>query len=131
MTLTLCREDGRLLTIAARGQFRKADLEQAQAALEAAIARHGKVRALFIAEDFQGWERGQDWGDIGFMVEHDDDIERIAVVGEARWREEILMFLGAGIRSAPVRFFEPGAAELARRWLAEGGPAIGAEPKPS
>ena len=41
-------------------------------------------------------------------------IERIAIVGEERWKSEALMFAAADLRSAPVQFFPPRAMAEAR-----------------
>jgi len=116
MPATFAQDTDGLLTMTVSGQLRKADLDAAQACAAAAIARHGKVRTLVLAEGFQGWESGQDWGDLGFMMAHDHEIEKIAVVGPVSWRDEVLMFLGAGIRAATVRYFGLDELELARFW---------------
>jgi len=52
-----------------------------------------------------------------FMHEYDPYIEKIAVVADEKWRDQILMFLGAGRRQAPVMFFVSGEEEDARDWL--------------
>lgn len=44
----------------------------------------GKVRILIQLENFAGWEPGEQWGDVSFFFRHDQDIERIAVVGDPR-----------------------------------------------
>jgi hypothetical protein len=48
-------------------------------------------------------------------ADHDDRIERIAIVALARWRSESLMFAAADLRKAPVEFFGEGAMADARR----------------
>ena len=52
-----------------------------------------------------------------FFLNHDADIEKIAIVGDPRWREEALLFTFAGMRQAEVRFFPEYGLELARVWL--------------
>jgi hypothetical protein len=78
-----------------------------------------KPRILAIAENFQGFERGADWGDLGFLFSHSNEIARIAIVGEPRWETQALAFAGAGFRRAPVQFFPTGQEAQARAWLAE------------
>ena len=80
-------------------------------------ARDLKV-LLLLQDDFLGWKKGDNWGDLDFFSEHGDHIAKIAVVGEARWEEQSLVFLGAGNRRGEVRFFQPDEAEKARGWLA-------------
>jgi hypothetical protein len=53
------------------------------------------------------------------------DIEKIAIAGDDRWRDEALMFAGAGVRTGPVRYF--GDSKSARAWLAEDPPAAGGQ----
>jgi len=89
------------------------------------IEKHGggntnldqKVKILVLAEEFAGWGKEGDWGDLTFMYEHDAQIEKIAVVAEDKWKDQILMFLGAGRRQAAVEFFLPGETQAARDWL--------------
>ena len=51
-----------------------------------------------LAEEFSGWGKEGDWGDLTFMHEYDLYIGKIAIVGDEKWKDQILMFLGAGRR---------------------------------
>ena len=51
------------------------------------------------------------------MYEYDPYIEKIAVVAEANWKDEMLMYLGAGRRQASVEFFFYDEEKDARDWL--------------
>ena len=77
----------------------------------------GKIGILVELENFSGWESSERWGDLSFFLKHDADIEKIAIVGDPRWREEALLFAFAGMRQAEVRFFSELELELARAWL--------------
>ena len=74
---------------------------------------------LVIPEDFKGWERGADWGDLTFLDTHDDQIDKIAIVADPQWETEILTFAGAGFRRASVKFFPMSQLTLARAWLGD------------
>jgi hypothetical protein len=94
------------------------------AAEQSALARHidtgSKPRLLVILENFEGWERGADWGnDLDFLFVHSGKISKIAIVAEPRWEALALAFAGAGVRRAPVKFFPPNELAQARSWLAE------------
>jgi hypothetical protein len=78
-----------------------------------------KPRVLAVLENFEGWERGADWGDLEFLFSHSHEIAKIAIVGEPRWESDALAFAGAGFRRAPVKFFPAGQETQARAWLAE------------
>lgn len=77
----------------------------------------GKVRILIQLDNFSGWEPGEQWDDVSFFFRHDQDIERIAVVGDPRWRDEMQVFLFADYRQAEARFFAETDLEPARDWL--------------
>ena len=77
----------------------------------------GKVRILVCLENFSGWEPGDQWGDVSFFFRHDQDIERIAVVGDPHWQDEMQVFLFADYRQAETRFFAEADLEPARAWL--------------
>ena len=76
-----------------------------------------KAKILLLLEGFSGWSKGGDWGDLTFMYEYDPYIEKIAVVADEKWRDEVLMFLGSGRRQAPVMFFSLDEEKDARDWL--------------
>jgi hypothetical protein len=40
------------------------------------IEKGKKVRRLEIIEDFKGWEKMKAWGEVGFKMEHGNDIAR-------------------------------------------------------
>jgi hypothetical protein len=56
-------------------------------------------------------------GDVSFFFKHDKDIEKIAVVSDPRWRDDMLIFLFADYRQAEARFFAETDLEPARAWL--------------
>lgn len=117
MTLLIENEEEGFLVLTVKGTLLKAELERAQGVGAELIRRFGRIRILAILDHFEGWEPGQNWGDMSFLLAHDEHIAKIGAIGEARWREEILMFLGAGIRVAEVKYFTPGEAPLAREWI--------------
>ena len=83
------------------------------------IDRSKKVKILALLEEFSGWGKEGDGGDLTFMYENDPYIEKIAVVAEDKWKDQILMFLGAGRRQAEVKFFFEDEEQNARDWLNE------------
>ena len=120
MSMEMRTEGERLLAIRIHGILRRAELSECQRAAAQMIREAGKVAALILLDGFQGWERTEKWGDVSFFTEYDADIEKIAIAGEERWRDEVLMFAGAGLRRAPVRYFTD--ADSARAWLGDAPP---------
>ncbi len=117
MGATMIEEDGNLRVMRVSGLLKKSELD----ALQETVIRQGStdtdIKLLVIVEGFQGWERGADWGDITFFSTYGDRIGKIAIVADARWETDLLMFVGAGLRRAPVQFFPQGRLTEARAWL--------------
>jgi hypothetical protein len=108
---------GKLLQIKIRGMLKKADYDRIIQIAKAAIAREGKVRALAILDGFEGWERHEDWGDVSFMMDQGQQIEKMAIVGDEKWRDDALAFTARGFRPTAIEFFPALRMNEARIWL--------------
>ena len=75
-----------------------------------------RTSILLAAEGFEGWEPG-DWDDLSFQRENDARIARIAIVGDQKWEDQVLMFAGKGLRQVEIQFFTPPETALARKWV--------------
>jgi hypothetical protein len=117
MPARIQHESGNLFRIDVSGVLRLAELKNVQIVAAEEIARCGRIALLFVLDTFEGWERGADWGDLSFYTEHDQAIDKIAIVGDEKWRDDGLAFAGAGIRKAAVRFYLPMELARARAWL--------------
>jgi hypothetical protein len=120
MPASIHHESGNLFRVRISGVLRQAELKDVQAVAAREIVRLGRITLLFVLEQFEGWERGADWGDLAFYVAHDKDIAKIAIIGEEQWRDHGLAFAGAGIRKAAVQFFPLAEGARARTWLLQG-----------
>ena len=100
------------------GLLLRDDMSQCEAALKSELGRLGSAKLLCVLEAFEGWEPLADWNDLTFYMQHGDAIERIAIVGNERWRSLALMFAAADLRKAPVEFFLEHELDKARAWLA-------------
>jgi hypothetical protein len=119
MPFTIVDAPGPIISAKISGELSKSEVSQIQAVAVEAMRRCGKINALFILENFEGWKQTGDWGDITFMTEHDDQIGKIAVVGAEGWRDMIYAFLAKGFRNAQVEYFLPSELVKARSWLEE------------
>lgn len=82
------------------------------------IQERGKLRILFQIHEFHGWTAGAIWEDIKFDFEHWRDIDRLAIVGEAKWEEGMANFCKPFLK-ASVRYFDHNTLEEARIWINE------------
>lgn len=109
--------DDAVICVRLSGCMRFADQQALQAVARQLIEQGKKVRVLALAENFQGWERTDDWGDVGFLMRYGDDIAKMAIVGDERWKEEVFLFLGKGLRSTEIEFFPQDSRMDAERWV--------------
>jgi hypothetical protein len=58
------------------------------------------------------------WEDAKFAARHFNDIERLAIVGEARWEHGLATFIKP-FTMAAVKYFDMQDADQARRWIRE------------
>lgn len=120
MPATLHHERDNLYRLDVGGVLSKQDMDHVQELLLKEMDRTGirTVRLLVVLEGFEGWDsRSSNWSDLTFYVKHGDRLERIAIVGNERWRDHALMFAAADLRRGPVEFFASDAMSDARAWL--------------
>jgi len=119
MPITTQHESANIYRLDVSGRLSKLEFDRCQESLAAEIRRIGHVRLLFVLSQFEGWEHDPNWSDLSFYITHGDSIDRIAIVGDERWRNETLMFASVDLRRAPVEFFSSqNALAEARAWLA-------------
>ena len=117
MPIQMINASGKLLQVRIRGIFKKADHDRIVQIAKEAIAREGKIRALVILEGFEGWERHEGWGDVSFMMEQGRDIEKMAIVGDQRWKDDAIAFTAKGFRPTAIEFFAVSHMNAARIWV--------------
>ena len=86
--------------------------------IDAAVAKHGKIRLLAQFHDFDGWDVHALWDDIKFSSTHCTEVERIALVGEKTW-EHWMAGVCKPFTMAKIRYFDSRDIEQAWTWLAE------------
>ena len=120
VTASFRKEAGGIYVLRIGGTLNKATLDNIQAVARHNIEAGAKgLKVLLHLDDFRGWKHGDIWGDLDFFSRYEQNIAKIAVVGEPRWEAETLLFMGAGRRTGQVRYFPPHYEGRARAWLAE------------
>ena len=110
---------GGMVTARITGKLTQPALAALQKAAGDILKEQGRARLLVLVENFEGWERRGDWGDLSFQIEHDALIEKLAIVGDKKWEDLALIFAAKGLRKFPIEYFEPAELAKARAWLAE------------
>jgi hypothetical protein len=109
---------GKLVAVQVTGKLVKADYESCVPEFDRLIRQHGKLRLLFELSGFHGWEAGALWDEIKLDIKYFADIERLAVVGDKRWEQDMVTFYKP-FTKATIRYFDQGNAAEARKWLLE------------
>lgn len=86
-------------------------------ALDRAIEEHDHIKALVILDDVS-YSLGAMFDDAELGIRHWSGFDRIAVVGETGWMTRAIRAF-APVMPCPLKVFEPGHEEEARRWLVE------------
>ena|SRR5689334_9804842 len=118
MSISLLHDHDNVYRMEVSGLLRKAEWDRYESTMAGEMRRSGHVKLLVVIQhNFEGWERGVNWNDLTFYVAHGDEIDRIAIVGDDRWKADALVFAAAGLRKAPVEFFTPDDVARATAWL--------------
>jgi hypothetical protein len=110
------KEEG-LITIKISGVLKRAELAQMEKVAIEAMGPARKIKFLILTESFQGWDNKSNWEDVSFQSEYDEQIEKIAIVGEKRWQDLTEAFVGKGLRPMEIRYFTPSETAMARIWI--------------
>jgi hypothetical protein len=109
----------RVVAFRLSGKLHDEDYRHFVPAVEAVVAREGKVCLIAQFEDFHGWDLHAAWDDFKFGLRHYADFERIAMVGDKKW-EAWMAKLCKPFTKATVRYFDSSEAAAAWNWVREG-----------
>jgi len=112
------KEDN-VLRVEVSGRLTQEDYDDLVPSWESFIARHGKIRMVFVMRDFHGWEPHAAWDDFRFDLQHRQQVERIAMVGEKKWQHWMTK-VAAWFVDANVRYFDVSDESEAERWVRQG-----------
>lgn len=106
-----------IIRVTATGRLIAEDFDTFIPEIDRLVEERGKIRILFQLKEFHGWTPGAAWEDMKFGLTHTAGIERLAMVGDARW-EKGLAALFRPFTRAEIRYFDQGNVADARAWLA-------------
>ena len=108
--------EAKLLEVKASGKLSKEDYEHFEPVVTGLIQSAGKIKILFVMDDFHGWDLGAVWEDIKFATKHFRDIDKIAMVGEKDW-EKWMATICKPFTMSSIKYFGAREEEAAREWL--------------
>ena len=100
------------------GKIRKEDFEAFLPEVRALVGQFGSVRLLLDMSDYEGIEFKAWFSDAKFGKEFHKDLEKMAVVGDKRWKKWITS-LSKPTFSGQAKFFHDHDIESAWMWLRE------------
>lgn len=110
-------KDGNIALIRVTGKLEKTEFDEAQQGITSLIRARNKIKILIITQNFEGWEKSEEWQDTTSVGPNDPFIEKIAIVGDPKWKDLILLFSLKGMRSVPIEFFNADSEIKAQDWL--------------
>jgi ubiquinone/menaquinone biosynthesis C-methylase UbiE len=114
----IVNDGGRILEVHASGKLAHADYQRFAPEFERLVKRPGKIRILFLMENFRGWKAPALWDDIKLNLKHLSAVERLAMVGNKKWQKWMSEFCSP-FTTAEIRYFDRSSASEAREWLDE------------
>ncbi|TWT81260.1 hypothetical protein CA13_27110 [Planctomycetes bacterium CA13] len=105
-----------LLHVEATGQLTNGSYVTFADAVEQHAHVHGKVRVLFEMRSCIGWTLGSNWKNMKFDLRHWKAIERLAIVDEVTWLEEIACFCRP-FTWGTIEYFDHSHLDEAKDWL--------------
>ena len=104
------------LQVLASGKLSTDDYKSFEPAVTKLIDGFGKIKVLFVMQDFHGWETGAVWEDIKFATKHCRDIDKIAMVGEKDW-ERWMATICKPFTMSKIEYFDADQKDQAQQWL--------------
>jgi len=106
-----------LLTIKATKKLTHEDYEVIVPMIDNAIQdiKHPKIKILFDARDFEGWEARAAWDDLKFGITHMNKFTKMAFVGNKKWEEYMIKVGNWFYPISEMKYFED--INYAIEWL--------------
>lgn len=98
------------------GRLTDGDIEAMHEQLDSIIADKGSARVLVDLTAMEGMEPSAVWEDLRRSVGKLDDIDRMAVVGDATW-QRWLTTASEKVTPAEARYYHPDESAAAWAWL--------------
>ena len=84
--------------------------------LEEKVRSYGKIRWYFEMKEFEGWSLSAMWQDIKFDFSNKENLERIAMVGEENWEQQLTRLMRP-FTGAAIKYFDRSEKEEAKNWI--------------
>lgn len=100
------------------GKIEKEDYDLFVPEAERLISQYGKIRVIAELIDFEGWTAGALWEECKLAYNHLKDVERMAMVGDKKWEENLAGFVKPFV-GAKLKYFDVSQRQEALDWIQE------------
>lgn len=108
--------DSIVVTFKAIGMISDGDYDSLNDAMEVIMGKHPYVRVLVDWEQLEGWEPGAKAVSTWFGRLHNEQIQRMAIVADAKWKDEVDRIRDV-VAPTEVRGFALSKRDAAMAWL--------------
>lgn len=118
MPISVAFEAPDFITLRASGVLERAAVDAVKRQLHDHMREHGRAHVLVVlAEDFADLEALASWDDIPEDAFIQQQVIRLAVVGDLRWHDRAVLFFLNAVGRFQIHYFRPEHETLARAWL--------------
>lgn len=114
--LNIEKTDNGVIHVRASGKLTQPDYDTFDVQFDKVAQANKPVRVLVELDGFEGWDAVGLWQERKFDVTHNDDMGRVAVVGDKAW-EEWGTKISQPFFSADMKYFDRTQKAAARDWL--------------
>ncbi len=100
------------------GKLHDEDYKQFVQTMETTLTTEGKVRLFVQYEEFPVWDLYAAWEELTVGLLHYSNFERIAMVGDRKWKKWMADFCRP-FAKAEVKYFDTSEVDAAWKWLQE------------
>lgn len=92
------------------------DYERLIPLLEEKVRSYGKIRWYFEMKEFEGWSLSAMWRDLKFDFSNNENLERIAMVGNKDWEKQLTLLMKP-FTGATIQYFDSSEKDEAKNWI--------------
>ncbi len=111
--------DTHIIAVRASGKLSHEDYQNFLPQLEEKIASIEHPSILLELDNFLGWDLEAAKDDLHFVMQHNRDFERVAIVGDKAWEHWMVAMVKPFLPSNNARYFDREALKQAWSWLRE------------
>lgn len=111
------RESAVVVKFTIINEITRTDFSLIRKRIEKYLEESEKINILIELKEFKGWEKAVDWSDNAFVFGHENEIDKVAIIGEPEWKELVMVFIGEPFVETEIRYFSYEEIEQVSKWI--------------